>query len=407
MAFDVFPAPKGSSTHMAMMLEALQETAPPVLCLCLGTRGQPGLQLESDSLVIRRWHICESNLLRRAQRFGRLTEDYLAALPTSPDLLVFRDPWSGIPATTAFPHTPAIFEVNGLPSWELPHTYTAVTLRGTLLEKLRDMEWWCLSRATAILTVSPVTRKALIRMGTPPHTISLIPNGALVTFFEAGRARGNGKPGEFLYVGSLQPWQGVETAITALALLRDSARMTVVHPGKRRWLKPVERLVRKLGLQGRVKLLPPRSREEVAELMGRALALLAPLAPVDRNTLQGCCPLKIIEAMAAGTAILASDLEVCRCLISNGEEGWLIPPDDVRAWAHAMQRLCHRPEEARSMGEKGRRKALCNHHPQVLKERLRRFFEDVKGGIHGRVEGGHPPQQKGGGDTGYGQGGSQ
>jgi glycosyltransferase involved in cell wall biosynthesis len=66
---------------------------------------------------------------------------------------------------------------------------------------------------------------------------------------------------------------------------------------------------------------------------------VAPLAETARNTWQGCCPVKMVESMASGTPVIASDLAVSRELVRHGEDGWLVPAGDKRAWALAMERM--------------------------------------------------------------------
>ncbi|MGX2953608.1 glycosyltransferase [Shewanella sp. JL219SE-S6] len=53
---------------------------------------------------------------------------------------------------------------------------------------------------------------------------------------------------------------------------------------------------------------------------------MAPLTPCRRNMLQGCCPLKVLESMACGTAVIASDLPVIRELVTHEKHGLLVPP---------------------------------------------------------------------------------
>jgi glycosyltransferase involved in cell wall biosynthesis len=48
---------------------------------------------------------------------------------------------------------------------------------------------------------------------------------------------------------------------------------------------------------------------------------------------------KIVESMAAGTPVIASDLAVSRELIRDGVDGLLVPAGDRRAWALAVERL--------------------------------------------------------------------
>jgi glycosyltransferase involved in cell wall biosynthesis len=84
---------------------------------------------------------------------------------------------------------------------------------------------------------------------------------------------------------------------------------------------------------------PPMSPEELAAAMGRMEFTCAPLLETLRNVVQGCCPVKIVESMAAGTPVLASNLGVIRALITHGTDGYLARPGDVRDWALAIRRL--------------------------------------------------------------------
>ncbi|MGL4550886.1 MAG: glycosyltransferase, partial [Gemmataceae bacterium] len=67
-------------------------------------------------------------------------------------------------------------------------------------------------------------------------------------------------------------------------------------------------------------------------------ACAVPLAAVDRNTVQGCCPLKLLEALAAGCPVIASDLPAVREVVSD-REALLVPPDDPAGIALALGRL--------------------------------------------------------------------
>ncbi len=381
IAFDLFPAPKGSSTHIAHMLDALASCLPPVLVLCLGAPGLPALQINPDFISIHRYHSSNRNLLQRAQGFGAFVEERLARLRLPPDLIVFRDPWGGVPALAASPTSSTLFEVNGLPSWELPYSYPAVGRNSTLLEKLRDMEWFCLERADRIITVSGVTKRALAEMGVEAGKIGVVPNAAPLSFFRAGDRELEKRP-EVLYAGSLQPWQGVETILHAYSLLKGKGAdfcLRLVHNGKRRWLKGMVKLAKRLGIEELVKFQGPVEREHLACLTARALFTVAPLEESFRNTVQGCCPLKIVESLAAGTPVLASDLEVCRELVTHGRDGLLLPPGDARAWAIAMQHGVEAQEEMKAMGRKGREAAFCNLHPEVIQERLKEEFARARG----------------------------
>jgi glycosyltransferase involved in cell wall biosynthesis len=63
----------------------------------------------------------------------------------------------------------------------------------------------------------------------------------------------------------------------------------------------------------------------------------------------------LVEAMALGKPIVASDVGGIPDLVRPGENGLLVPPGDPFALSHAIDRLARNPDERRRMGEAGRR----------------------------------------------------
>lgn len=72
-------------------------------------------------------------------------------------------------------------------------------------------------------------------------------------------------------------------------------------------------------------------------------------------------PLKLFEYMSWGKPILCSDLPVLREVIEDGRNGILLPPDDVAAWAQALQRLVREPAECRRLSTNARSDFLTLH----------------------------------------------
>lgn len=73
------------------------------------------------------------------------------------------------------------------------------------------------------------------------------------------------------------------------------------------------------------------------------------------NTVQWMSPLKILEYMAAGRAIVASDLPAIEEILSDGETALLCDPEDVEEWADALERLREDPDLRRRLGRQARR----------------------------------------------------
>jgi glycosyltransferase involved in cell wall biosynthesis len=159
-----------------------------------------------------------------------------------------------------------------------------------------------------------------------------------------------------LYGGTFAAWQGVEHAIEALALYRRDhpARMTAVGPAPSRRLRELRELAHGLGVLPHLELLEPVSRVELARLHHAADVVLAPLTRNDRNCEQGCCPIKVLEAMASGTPLVASDLEVVRELATDGVEALLVRPGSGKAIKDGMLRLREDPDLAPRLGRAAR-----------------------------------------------------
>ncbi len=140
-----------------------------------------------------------------------------------------------------------------------------------------------------------------------------------------------------LYAGTLSSWQGVGIALEALQQLRRDlpARLTIVGHGRPKQLKLLREKAWELGVGDAIEVLAPVSQVELAGLHHSHHAVLAPLAPDDRNLVQGCCPIKVIEAMATGTPLIASDMPVVRALARNDVDA---PALDVDR-AHGAQQV--------------------------------------------------------------------
>jgi glycosyltransferase involved in cell wall biosynthesis len=328
------------------MVRLLARVRPPVLLLCLGVGDMPSHQEEGD-ILIRRFKGYHPHLLVRAEAFGDFVREVTgSALADGVELLVFRDPWGGAPAILAAPECAAVFEVNALPSWELGYTYPLFRGNHALRAKLEDQELFCLRESDLALTVSAATGRALAGIGVPRGKILVAPNAAGAEFFSAAEIPSPVPElagGDWIgYVGSLHGWQGVETALDAFALTAPdfpAARLLLLSHARRDGRRALLRRVRKAGLAGRVVLREPLPPAGLAAALRRLRFTVAPLADTSRNTGQGCCPLKIVESMAAGVPVLASDLEVNRALVRHGEDGLLAPAGDPRAWSLAMRRL--------------------------------------------------------------------
>jgi glycosyltransferase involved in cell wall biosynthesis len=100
----------------------------------------------------------------------------------------------------------------------------------------------------------------------------------------------------------------------------------------------VRALVERLGLGARVEMRGAVPQAQVADALAAATVVAVPFlksAMTERHT----SPLKAFEAMAAGRAIVASDLPSTREVLRHGETAWLVPPGDPLALGEGLRRV--------------------------------------------------------------------
>jgi phosphatidyl-myo-inositol alpha-mannosyltransferase len=93
------------------------------------------------------------------------------------------------------------------------------------------------------------------------------------------------------------------------------------------------------------------------------------------NTGQESFGIVLLEAMAAGAAIVASDIPGYRDVVANGEQGLLVEPQNSGALADAVCRLLANPELRASMRHAGQTKAQAYDWPRVASEVLDYYSE--------------------------------
>jgi glycosyltransferase involved in cell wall biosynthesis len=352
-AFDRFPSRKGSAVHIDRFARAAFERFGGGLLYVLGGEGLPPYQREDGDIEIVRFSHDEPHFLPRALHYGARLDALLDDLAGSLELCHFRDPWSGLPIVErAGAGYATVYEVNGLPSIELPFLYPAIP--PATLERVAELEQRCLDRADAVVVPAHTIARALRARGVPEERLHVIPNGADVP--AASPAPSDAPERYLLYFGALQPWQGVDTAIRALARLRDleDLELVVCSSVHRRRAKPYRKLAEKLEIADRVRWHFALSEEELAPWREHAALSLAPLRNCARNTAQGCAPLKLLESMASGTPVVASDLPAVRELAVDGEHGRLVHPDRPGELARAIRVLLDYPDRLAAMGPAAR-----------------------------------------------------
>jgi glycosyltransferase involved in cell wall biosynthesis len=299
--------------------------------------------------------------------FREAAQELLTREP--PDLVWFRSPWEGVPAVREAWRRgiPAVYEAHGFPSVELPAHHPGLRTREKTLERLVAEENMLLQGSELLITPSRTGSLFLQRRGVPPGRIRVVPNAVRLERFPEPAPPAAELPLRLAYLGTLAPWQGLGTLVEALAHLKGrlEVRLRVVGTRKGVWFRELRSLIRGLGVRGMLEVEGPLAPEQVPAFLAQSQVCLAPLPDDPRNSLQGCCPIKILEYMAAGRAVLATRVSPVEEILEHGRTGWLVRPGSPSALAEGLLTLAARPELVEALGRKARAEAEAGWaHPR-------------------------------------------
>jgi glycosyltransferase involved in cell wall biosynthesis len=237
--------------------------------------------------------------------------------------------------------------------------------------KLAQARW--LARYTArIVGVSEGVRTRLLELGFPNEKVISIPNGIdLEKFQRADDHPYLNRSPHIVMCARFSAQKDHETAIRALALLKaagHSPNLILAGGGKKRYQIKAENLARKLGLAEQVVFLGlcpnvPRL------LMQNQVFLL--------STHYEGMPLALIEAMAAGCTVVASDVVGVKEVIDHERNGLLVKQKNPAELASALQRVLTQPELGRMLGQAARQDAFFKHSVGLMRHHYDQLFTSL------------------------------
>jgi phosphatidylinositol alpha-mannosyltransferase len=228
-------------------------------------------------------------------------------------------------------------------------TFHTATVRSRAMAAAQGFLQPVLEKITGRIAVSELARKVQVEhLGGSAWEI---PNGVALSKF-AGAQPLPGWPGDGGAVGFLgrftEPRKGfpvLREAFTALAAARPGLRLLVAGPGDPD--EAVEGVP--AGVRERLVFLGLVSEEDKRRMLRSVDVYVAP------NTGGESFGMILTEAMAAGTAVVASDLDAFRRVLDGGAAGALFPTGDPRALADVLGRLLDDPTARAALAARARR----------------------------------------------------
>ncbi len=205
-----------------------------------------------------------------------------------------------------------------------------------------------------------------------PGYYNIIPNGIDYPRFSCESPRlPRYDDGRFniLFVGRMEKRKGIRYLLRAFAHLKSAlphARLIIAGPGERP-RRGYERWLARNGITD-VEFIGYVSDDLLPQYYRSADVFCAPA------TGQESFGLVLLEAMAAGVPIVASDIPGYSAVMTHGKEGILVPPRDPGSLAQAIYRLAREPDLRHTMGDRGRQTA-CAYNWTHVADRVLNYYE--------------------------------
>ena len=212
----------------------------------------------------------------------------------------------------------------------------------------------CLSKLDLTIAISDNVRNSLKNI-IPEHRIKVIPPLIDLSRFSNQNFKERSDSPHLLYVGNLSKTKGLHILLEALKIAKKDFPNIKLSLGldmpldefKSRNLEIKEKL---LALDLTENVIPLGIIKNLPEVMARSDMFIAPFintyGPIDY-------PLSILEAMASGLPVVATNVGGIPEIVKHGENGLLVEPNNPLELANAINYLIGNKEEANKMGNNG------------------------------------------------------
>jgi phosphatidylinositol alpha-mannosyltransferase len=286
-------------------------------------------------------------------------------------------------------HEPAAPSLSLLATWAadapIVATFHTSVSRSRAMAAAYSILQTALEKISGRIAVSEAARRTLVEhLG---GDAVLIPNGVQVSNFASARPL-PGWPGDGGAIGFLgrvdEPRKGFPVLLEAFQLLaerRPGLRLLVAGPGD------ADEVHKSLPeeLRSRVRLLGLVTDADKARMLRSVDLYVAP------NIGGESFGIVLLEAMAAKTPVLASDLDAFRVVLDDGETGALFPTGDPRALAEVAGSLLDDPDRRARLAARGAMRALDYDWSTVARD-IVRVYETV---AHPAASASSLPRQRG------------
>lgn len=253
---------------------------------------------------------------------------------------------------------PVVVKISG--AWEFEGGILDPALRRKPAVRLMNA---CIRRVDCVQCISGFTRRMLIDAGYAPKRIRMIPNAVDARRFRLA-APGEGMP-SVLFVGRIEKVKGLDVLLDAWPAVRARVDAQLVIAGDGTVLAELRQQARQRGIEDSVRFLGNVSN--VADWLASSTLYVQP-------SRQEGLPNSVLEAMAAGLPVVATQVSGNEDLVDDGRNGRLVPADRPEPLAEALIEILSDRARARAMGRESRRIIEERYEMPVILASLTRVY---------------------------------
>lgn len=278
---------------------------------------------------------------------------------------------------------PFVYEISGL--WEIVHeSRTDAKSKRRDTDTIRLLEKITAENADHVFTLTEAMRQEMISRGVSPEKITLTPNCVAPEKFipqtrDDARAAALGIPDNVPvigYIGSFVDYEGLDDLIEACATIAQKGqdfRLLLVGDGTA--FNNIREVVSNSGIEDKIILTGRVPHDEVSSYYS-----LIDICPFPRKAWPVCemvSPLKPLEAMAMGKAILVSSVAALAEMVTDNVTGCVFKKSDTADLGHKLEVLLQNEALRQTIGNAARDWAVQNRNWGIVSDHIIQKYKSV------------------------------